>query len=442
MNIKVYGILVFVASVFVHSTFGYAMGVRKVVSKNGIIAWLVIDKSQPLISLSFAFRGTGFVTDPPGKDGVAKVVSRLLLEGAGDLRSLDYQRALEESTAEISFSAARDHFMGRVRTIKAEQEKAFKLLRMALLNPRFDLESLRRARSQILAAIRKNSENPNYRSSLAWVEGAFFGHPYAKLGMGTVETINGIKRVDLTSFVENRFSRDRLVIGVAGDISEATLKEILDDVFGKLPINGKRFDISETHPFTTQKLIIIQKPIPQSIIVLGHKGLKRNDPDWYAALLVTEVLGGSGFSSRLYREIREKRGLAYSVYSYLKPMQYSTLLMGRVATTNEKAKRTLDLVKGQWQEMGKRGLTEAELKDAKKFMNGSFPLRLRSTRAIANILLGIQLANLGEAYLNRRRSLINSVSLSQANRVASELFKVNELLTVVVGNPNIKVKHK
>ena len=439
---KVCSILVFVISVFVHSTSGHAMDVKKVVSKNGIIAWLVNDKSQPLISVSFAFRGAGFVTDPRRKDGLAKVVSRLLAEGAGKLRSLDYQRALEESTAEISFSAGQDHFVGRIRTIKNEQENAFKLLRMALISPRFDLEALERVRSQMLAVIRKNMENPNYLSSLAWVEAAFYGHPYAKLGTGTVETINRLKRVDLTSFVKNRFTRDRLVIGVAGDISAVTLKYLLDDVFGKLSLIGKKFDISEIQPFTSEKLIVVQKPIPQSVIVLGHKGLKRNDPDWYAGLLATEVLGGSGFNSRLYKGIREKHGLAYSVYSYLKPMQYSTVLMGRVATTNQKVGRTLKLITGQWQAIRKRGITAVELKDAKNFINGSFPLRLRSTRSIANILLGIQLAKLGEAYLNRRRSLINSVSLGQANRVASQLFKENELLTVVVGNPNIKVKDK
>ena len=439
---KVCSILVFVISVFVHSTSGHAMDVKKVVSKNGIIAWLVNDKSQPLISVSFAFRGAGFVTDPRGKDGLAKVVSRLLAEGAGKLRSLDYQRALEDSTAEISFSAGQDHFVGRIRTIKNEQENAFKLLRMALISPRFDLEALERVRSQMLAVIRKNMENPNYLSSLAWVEAAFYGHPYAKLGTGTVETINRLKRVDLTSFVKNRFTRDRLVIGVAGDISAVTLKYLLDDVFGKLPLVGKKFDISEIQPVSTGKLIIVQKPIPQSIIVLGHRGLKRKDPNWYAALLAIEVLGGSGFSSRLYKEIREKRGLAYSVYSYLKPMEYSTVLMGRVATTNQKVRGTLKLIKAQWQEIRKRGITAAELKDAKKFVNGSFPLRLRSTRAIVNILLGIQLANLGENYLNERRSLINSVSLGRANHVASQLFKENELLTVVVGNSDIKVLDK
>ena len=442
MNGKICSILVFIISVFAHSTFGYAMDVRKVVSKKGITAWLIKDKSQPLISVSFAFRGGGFVTDSRGKDGLAEAVSRLLTDGAGDLRSLDYQRELEASTAEISFSAAQDHFIGRIRTIKNEQEKAFKLLRMAIISPRFDADSVKRVRSQLLAAIRKNLENPRYLSSLAWVEAAFYGHPYAKLGTGTAETITRIKRLDLASFVKDRFTRDRLVIGVAGDISAATLKGLLDDVFGNLPINGKKFDILEIQPFSSEKLIIIQKPIPQSIIVLGHKGLKRNDPDWYAALLATEVLGGSGFSSRLYKGIREKRGLAYSVYSYLKPMQYSTVLMGRVATTNQKVRRTLKLFKAHWQEIGKRGITAAELKDAKKFINGSFPLRLRSTRAIANILLGIQLANLGETYLSRRRSLINSVSLDQANRVARQLFKENELLTVVVGNPDINVQDK
>lgn len=428
------GILVFAAIVAL-AVPSRAMEIRKVVSDKGIVAWFVPDKSVPLLALSFAFRNAGSVTDPDGKEGLAEMTSSLLDEGAGNLKSQEFQRALEDIAAQISFRAGRDSFSGRLRTLSAERGKAFELLRLALNEPRFDKKPVERVRSQILASLRRSTENPRRISGQLWFRTVFAGHPYSKRSDGTEKTVAGLTTEDLKSFVRDRFSRDRLIIGVVGDISEQELKTRLDSVFGDLPATGRKFDIPEITPVGAGKTLIVRKPIPQSVVILGHAGIKRDDPDWYKALLVTRVFGGGGLSSRLYEEIREKRGLAYSVYAYLNPMEYSGLVAGGVATQNARTAESVDVIRAEWKKLAENGITAKELATAKTYLNGSFPLRLGSSRGIANMLVGIQISDLGMDYIEKRPSIINAITLKDANRVARRLFRDDDLTVVIVGDP-------
>jgi zinc protease len=412
-----------------------AMDIRKVVSDKGIVAWFVPDKSVPLVAVSFAFRNAGSATDPDGKEGLAEMTSGLLDEGAGGLKSQAFQRALEDIAAQMSFSAGRDTFTGQLRTLTAERDEAFGLLKLALNAPRFDEVPVKRVQSQMLASLRQQSKNPQKMSGRLWSETVFPGHPYSKPSEGTEKTVATLTAEDLKSFVRERFTRDRLIIGVVGDISEEELKRRLDGVFGKLPAEGPRFAIPEIRPAGGGKTLIIRKQIPQSMMILGHAGIKRADPDWYAALLVTRIFGGGGLSSRLYEEIREKRGLAYSVYAHLSPMEHSALLAGGVATQNTRAAESLSVIRAEWGKLADTGITANELSTAKTFMNGSFPLRLGSSRGIANMLVGIQVSDLGIDYIKKRPSLIDSVSLDEANRVAKRLYNVDDLTVVIVGDP-------
>lgn len=412
-----------------------AMDIRKVVSDKGIVAWFVPDKSVPLVAMSFAFRNAGSATDPDGKEGLAEMTSGLLDEGAGDLKSQAFQRAVEDIAAQIGFSAGRDTFTGQLRTLTAERDKAFDLLRLALNAPRFDDAPVKRIQSQMLASLRQQARNPRKISGRLWSETVFPGHPYSKPSKGTEKTVAALTADDLKSFIRGRFSRDRLVIGVVGDISEEELKQRLDSVFGDLPAMGRKFVIPETAPAGSGKTLIIRKQIPQSMMILGHAGIKRADPDWYAALLVTRIFGGGGLSSRLYEEIREKRGLAYSVYAYLSPMEHSALLAGGVATQNARAAESLSVIRAEWQKLADTGITAKELDIAKTYMNGSFPLRLGSSRGIAGMLVGIQISDLGMDYIEKRPSLINSITLAEANRVAKRLYKADDLTVVIVGDP-------
>lgn len=412
-----------------------ATDIRKVVSDKGIVAWFVPDSSVPLLALNVVFRGAGSATDPDGKEGLAEMTSSLLDEGAGNIASADFQRRLEDIAAQMTFSAGRDHFSGRLRTLSSERDDAFDLLRLAISKPRFDQEPVERVRSQLLAALKRNAENPRRISGRTWSETVFAGHPYSRPAMGTEESLAAISAPDLKSFVGERFTRDRLVIGVVGDISEDELKSRLDSVFGDLPQTGPAFDIPEVQPSAAGKTVVVSKPIPQSVMIVGQKGIKREDPDWYAALLVTRIFGGGGLSSRLYAEVREKRGLAYSVYAYLNPMEKSALIVGGVATQNARAGESLDVIRAEWAKLRDKGITAEELRDAKTYSNGSFPLRLGSSRGIAGLLVGMQISNLGMDYIKNRPSLINAVTLEDANRVARRLYDADRLTAVVVGQP-------
>ena len=413
----------------------HAMDIRKVISDKGIVAWFVPDKSVPLVAMSFAFRNAGSATDPDGKEGLAEMTSGLLDEGAGEMESQAFQRALEDIAAQMSFSAGRDTFTGQLRTLTAEREKAFDLLRLALNAPRFDEAPVKRIQSQMLASLRQQAKNPRKISGRLWSETVFPGHPYSKPSDGTEKTVATLMVDDLKSFIRDRFSKDRLIIGVVGDISEEELKRRLDSVFGDLPATGRKFAIPETAPAGKGKTLIVRKQIPQSMVILGHAGIKRDDADWYAALLVTRIFGGGGLSSRLFEEIREKRGLAYSVYAYLSPMEHSALLAGGVATQNARAAESLSVFRAEWQKLAETGVTAKELETAKTYMNGSFPLRLGSSRGIAGMLVSIQISDLGMDYIKKRPSLINAISLDAANRVAKRLYKADDLTVVIVGDP-------
>ncbi|PPR10126.1 MAG: putative zinc protease [Alphaproteobacteria bacterium MarineAlpha11_Bin1] len=412
-----------------------ATNIRQITSDRGIVAWFVRDKSVPLIAVNFIFRGAGSATEPEGLAGLAAMSSALLDEGAGEIKSIDFQKRLEEIAAQLSFSVGRDHYSGSLRTLSAERRKAFQLLKLTLNKPRFDKEPIERIRGQMLASLRQDAENPKRILAKRWSETVFRGHPYSRPSDGNENGISAIKNTDLRTFISERFTRDRLVIGVVGDISEVELKQRLDEVFGDLPESGSHLHVSKMSPLGSGRTIVIKRPIPQSVMIFGHSGINRKDPDWYAAFLVTRVLGGSGFSSRLFEEIREKRGLAYSVYAYLSPMEKTALVVGGVATQNARAAQSLMVIKDEWERIGREGINEKELADAKAYSNGSFPLRLGSSRDIARLLVAMQISSLGIDYIDKRSSMINSVTLTDANRVARRLYDSGKLTTVIVGEP-------
>ncbi len=409
-----------------------ATDIQRVRSPGGIEAWLVRDGSVPVISVSFTFKG-GAALDPEGREGLADMVSSLLDEGAGALDSKAFQEALEDTTASLDFDAERDRFGGSLRTLSAHRQRAFDLLRLALGAPRFDPAPVERIRGQLIASLDSQKDNPRRIAGRTWYGLVFGDHPYARPIAGTPESVRAIARADLARFVRQRFVRDGLIIGVAGDIAPEELGRRLDQVFGSLPQRGGPSGLPEAVP-AGGKLVVIRKPIPQSVVVFGQAGLRRDDPDYYTAYVMNHILGG-GQSSRLNEEIREKRGLAYSVYSYLNPMARAGLIMGGLGTVNARVATSLDLVRSEWQRIARDGVGADELAAAKTYINGSFPLRLDSTRNIAGMLVAIQINKLGIDYIDRRASLIDAVTGEDIKRVAARLLAPDKLTVVVVGNP-------
>ena len=281
--------------------------VEHVVSEGGIEAYLINEPSIPFMSLFLRFKG-GAIGDPEGKEGVANMVSALIDEGAGDLDSQAFQRELEDLAIHLSFSTGRDSFGGSLKTLTQNRDRAFELLRLALTEPRFDEEPVKRIRGQIQANLRRRLDDPDRLASKTWFEQAFDGHVYARPVNGTIETVEAIEVADLRRFAESRFAKDNLLIGVAGDITADELKLLLDQTFGGLPEQAAGLEPGMIEP-KRNGVTVVRQDVPQSKVLFGQKGLERDDPDFYAAHVANYILGGGGFTSRLTSEIREKRGL-------------------------------------------------------------------------------------------------------------------------------------
>ncbi|WP_404381408.1 M16 family metallopeptidase [Caenispirillum salinarum] len=406
--------------------------VERVVSDQGIEAWLAEDHTLPIVSLKFSFRG-GSALDPDDKQGLANMVSGLLDEGAGDMDSFAFQSKLQDLAISISFDAGRDSFSGSLRTITENQETAFDLLEAAITAPRFDEEPVERIRNQILTSLRFDQTDPNTIASQRWFDEAFSDHPYAKRPKGTPETVKAITTDDLKAFVNTRLTRDRLVIGVAGAISPDELKPVLDEVFGSLPGTSDLPAVPDVDPTFSGETIFVEMDIPQTVAVFGHGGIPRDDPDFYPAYVLNYILGGGGFASRLMEEVREERGLAYSVYSYLYPLDHAALMIGGVATERARFDTSLEVIRDEWRKMAKAGPSRQELTDAKTYLTGAFPLRFSSTGAIASILTGMQLDDLPIDHLETRNDKVEAVTMEDVQRVAERLLKPDNLLVIAVG---------
>ena len=402
--------------------------------KSGVTAWLVEDHTNPIITMSFAWRG-GAALDPAGKDGVANFVASTLDEGAGDMNSQTFQGTLEDLAMRLSFRAELDIFSGSMETLSENQDAAFELLRLAITHPRFDEEPVERIRRQIISGIRRDSENPRSIAARELMHALFPDHPYAREVEGKLETVPQIQTTDLRQFLANRLARNNLLIGAVGDITPEQLAQRLDQVFGALPAEAKPWSLPFATPHAADRVIVVEKPVPQSVIRWAQAGLLRKDPDFFAAYIMNHILGGGGFESRLVTEVREKRGLAYSAWSSVSTMQHAGLILGGTDTRNESAAKSLEVARAEWQRMQEAGVSAAELENAKTYLTGSYALQFSSSRSIASILMRLQVEELGIDYIDRRDGLIAAVTREDIQRVARALLTSDKLTVVVVGTP-------
>ena len=411
-----------------------AVEVQRVVSPGGIEAWLVESHAVPVIALEIAFRG-GTAANPPGREGLANLVSTLLDEGAGDLDSAAFQERLTDGAIDLSFNAHADDFRGSLRTVTDNADDAFALLRLALTAPRFDADAIDRMKAGVLADIRRRVADPDWMARRAYFETAFPAHPYGRPSRGTAATLAAIGVGDLRSFVRDRFARDNLVIGVTGAITAEALAGVLDTVFGGLPAEAAPVAVPAIVPANDGRRLLVERAGPQSSMLLAQPGIARDDPDYYAAYVLNHILGGSGFTARLTEEVRQARGLTYGIYSYMALSRHAELLMIGSSLSNENVGEALAVVRGLWRDVAENGIRENELADAKTYLTGSFALNFTSTGAIARALVSMQLQDLGIDYLDQRNAQIEAVTLADVNRVAGALLMPDALSVVVVGTP-------
>lgn len=408
--------------------------IQRVVSSGGIEAWLVEEHAVPLIAVEVGFKG-GSRQDPPGKEGLAYFLSGLLDEGAGELDSQAFQTRLQDLSIRLSFDTGRDGFYGSMRTLSERQDEAFELLRLALTEPRFDEEPVERIRSQILVQLKRAATRPRSIVQTTWFEEAFGEHVYGRRTRGTAETLTELAVEDLKDYLANSLARESMKIAVVGDIDAETLGVLLDRTFGFLPGSSNVAAIENTTVSAEGRLIVIEREQPQSVVMFGGPGIMRDDPDFYAAYVMNNILGGGGFASVLMDEVREKRGLAYGVSTALGAFDHAGLVYGSVATDNERISESLEVIETEMARLRDEGVTEVQLQNAKTYITGSFPLRFDSNSSIANQLVGYQLTGRGIDYINIRNGLIEAVTLEDVNRAAKRLLSPETMIIVVVGKP-------
>jgi zinc protease len=413
----------------------HAMKVQEVKSPGGISAWLVESRSVPLIAMRFAFDGGGSVQDPEGKEGLANFLASMLDEGAGDLPAKAFQERMEDLAMRMSFEDGRDTFYGSFETLTQYRDEAVKLLALAVTRPRFDDEAIERMRKSHLASLAYAARDPQRVASEQWMALAFAGHPYGRPTNGTSKTVAGINRADLAGFHRRVFAKDALRVVVVGDIDAATLGPLLDAVFGGLPDKATLTPVAKVFAKAPQRLKVIDMNVPQSVVRFGLPAMARGDKDFMPAFVLNAILGGSAFTSRLYQEVREKRGLAYGVDTSLYPMRYSSVFFGGVATKNEAVAQSLDVIRAELKRIAAEGPTEKELADTKSYLTGSFALRFDTNSNIASQLLWMMVEGLGYGYADRRNAEIEAVTIEDVRRAAKRLFDGEDLLVTVVGRP-------
>jgi zinc protease len=407
-----------------------ATRIQKVVSPAGIEAWLVEEHAVPLIAVQFAFLG-GSTQDPVGKGGAVDLLSSLLDEGAGDLTSEEFQTRMQDLSVQLGFQDSRDRFEGEMKTLSENRDAAFDLLALALNQPRFDAEAVERMRVQSIAGRRRAEKDPETIAGRLLSKTLFPDHAYGRPSDGTEESIARVTIADIKDLKAKIFTRKDLKIAVVGDIDAATLALLLDRLFARLPAEGRLAPVPEVKPVAgvaTRR----DAPIPQAVVRFGGPGIKRADPDFVAAYVMNHILGGGSFSSWLYREVREKKGLAYSVSTGLSPMSHAGLWVGSVGTRADKVDESLAIIRAEIARMRDVGPSDKELAEAKAFLTGSYPLRFDTSDKIAGSLLAIQIDDLGIDYIDRRNGLIEALTIDDIRRAARRVF-AGEPTVVTVG---------
>ena len=426
------GFMVGLAMTAMMSTPSHAAAkIQHLISPGGIEAWFVQDATVPLVAMEFGISG-GAAQDPADKSGVGNLVAGLIDEGSGDLDSKTFHERLDRRAIELSFSVTRDYFRGSMRMLKDNRDEAFDLLRMSLTSPHFESADVERIRTQVLSGLKRDTSNPSALASRKFLQIAFGDHPYGRPSNGSLESVPNITIADLKDYVRRVLAKENLKIAVVGDIDAASLSRLLDQTFGALPAKASLTpvpDIEATRPPVRE---FIPLDVPQTLVMFGGPGIRRNDPNFMSAFVVNHILGGGALSSRLYREVREKRGLAYSVYDSLLWMDHSALFIGNTGTRADRAGETVDAVNTEVRRMAEDGPTQEELDEAKSYIKGSRMLSLDTSSKLASAMLQYQLDRLPIDYFEKRNAVVDAVTLDDAKKAAQRLWG-RGLLTVIVG---------
>ena len=429
--------LFFLLFFFILVNFNYlhALDVKEINYYKDKKAWLVNDNNLPIIAIKLAFKaGSGL--DPIGKKGLANMTVSLLDEGAGNYTAKEFKRILADNSITLNFNVSHDNFYINLYTLKENLDLSFQLLDLALTKPTFKLQEIDRIKGNIKLILEQSYKDPNEIGTRLFREILFEGHPYQYDTLGIREDIDKIEKKDLESFLNNNLTLENLFVAASGDINESELKKYLEKYFIKFDKEKKVNKVPIHKKNIKSNIFLHKKDLRQSSILFAGEGISKTDPYFYPAYVMNYILGGGGFFSRLTTEVREKRGLVYSVYSYLYRYDKYNFFSGGAQTSNENVNKVIKIIKEELVKIKNQGVTESELNDAKNYLINSYVLRLDSNKKVASILLNTQMDGLNTDFFKKRNDYINSVSLEDIKVVAKKILDENQIFFLIIGNPS------
>lgn len=407
--------------------------IQEVTSPMGFKAWLVEDHTIPFMALRIGFKG-GASLEASDKRGATSLMMALLEEGTGDLDARAFAQAVDELSASFNFDSSGDSVSVSVRMLSENRDAAIALLKGAISAPSFDAVAIDRVKGQIFSMLQSDLKDPNKIARAAFDKAAFGDHPYGAPSSGTPESVAALTRDDMFAAHRASMAKDRVFISAVGDITAEELGAMMDSLLADLPDTGAPMP-SRVEVALEPGVTVVPFETPQSVALFGHRGIKRHDPDFFAAFVASTILGGGGFESRLMQEVRDKRGLTYGVYSYLATQDHAEMVVGQVASANDRIGDAIDVIKAEWARIARDGVTQAELDHSKTYLTGAYPLRFDGNGPIANILVGMLMEGLSTDYINTRNDQVMAVTLDEINRVIKEVYLPDALHFTVVGQP-------
>ncbi|HQY58419.1 MAG: pitrilysin family protein [Nitrospira sp.] len=404
------------------------------VTSNGMTVLFLEQHFLPTVEIH-ALVKVGSAQDPPDKAGLANLTASLLDEGTLTRTSRQIAEQIDFVGGSLGAHAAEDFTTASARVLKKDADLGFTLLADMLQHPAFHKQEVERVRTQILGEIVSDDDDPGNVAMKAFHQLIFHGHPYSWPAHGTEETLNKITVADIQQFHAREYLPNQTILVIVGDLTQDQAAMLVQTHFGSWKKGPPPpYQLKKPAAIDRKMVQLIEKDLTQSTIVLGHTGISRTNPDYYAVTVMNYILGAGGFSSRLMDSIRDKQGLAYGIMSQfdtrLMPGAFFISLQTRTDVTNQAIAGVLTEIKGMRDAM----VTDQELNEAKSFIVGSFPLRVDSSAKLANVLAQVELYNLGLDYFTQYPRAIEKVTKDDVLRVAKQYLDPQHYALVVVGS--------
>ncbi len=429
-SILLTGILLFFPAITSYA----GLDVKKEVLDNGLTLLVSERHNLPLVMVTVGIKAGSFI-EPAEKAGLANLTARLLTEGTGSRTGRQISEEIEFAGGSLGASGDDDYITVSLSILKKDVSLGFELLSDVILNPVFPEDELRKKIMRIKAGLKAGEESPGFVASKAFIREVYGGHPYGRLVQGSDETLDRIKRDDLMDFHAGYYIPNNSVMSVVGDITLDEVKSMIDEYFsGWRPGDVSIPAVARPEGLRKRKTITIDRELAQANIIIGHAGVSRDDPDYYALSVMNYIFGGGGFASRLMQTIREEMGLAYDIHSSFNALMEGGSFRINLQTKNESANTAIEEILKEMKRIRNSHVSDMELSDAKAFLTGVFPVRIETSRRIANFLVAVEFYGLGVSYIDDYQAYINGVTKEDILRVARKHLDPENFILVIVSD--------